>query len=699
MASAVSESEQMSFAQLPADVIGEILSCRDLRHCSLRLWQCGNVLLNYKLARGLRIVSLKDTSPQHTTHWPLILSQFRGLRSLAIFRPLHRLDTVEGLRKGLQSLSPTLEHLSLHCLDSLTAFYRPEALRAVSGGNFLAMPGFLESSRQCMYVRSDRNTSGMWDLENTFPNLQTLVIGGQTFPKNLFDVQLAQADFASLPRSLTFLEINQTPTTWSISAPSWTSFELLPRGLQTLRMGLATCNDPVNIRASKALAFSPELLRTLPPTLTEISGMYILRTTPGISSEQSQMRMQELMDALPPTLTELDRGVELDGLTALPPFLATWHVRNPLSLSQATIPRHLTSVTLDFQGIAGDTIAKLPPTVTRLFVRSLLWTRIAYTDFPSQLNRFESYLPILPSNISLLPASITAIKAPLKRETEQLFELESYKFLSPLIKYFHTTNASPASPFLPQDPQWSKDTSTTSLPRDMEDLAIVACKRYDSQLSLFVAGLPPCLTRLALHLPETRPPRLDIPPDYWPSTLTEFTLKNAPRSVAYWQNLPSRLKRLYHVHCSHGPAFDTKGVAAMLPRSLKVLGISGITIHGRDVQDLPRSLKKLKKVGVGHVPQLTDWLPEHIDHLPSQLKVLQMNFISTPQNTLTLNKDIIHRFPKSLDFEACDFGSSVPFYEWFNKTYVVIYDRNATRPAPVQGQVSCTQNVDSNSDE
>lgn len=248
--------------KLPLDLLTEILSLK-VGDAALRLWKCGSPVLNMKLANCVHVVMLKDRVPLSTSRWPTILSHFRKLRKLVIFRPLRRLDTLANVRSGLQSLSTTLEHLELYCLESLAALYPEESVETSAPGLVSAIrppAGHLESSSQDAYVRKNQPGVGMWDLNAFFPNLLWLAIGGQGEDRS---VLLRDEDLAFLPRSLTYLELCHQPSVKHI-APSWDRLDLLPRGLQTLKISLQDFDGEWSNRLQ--LEMTATHVRALPPS-------------------------------------------------------------------------------------------------------------------------------------------------------------------------------------------------------------------------------------------------------------------------------------------------------------------------------------------------------------------------------------------------------------------------------------------------
>jgi hypothetical protein len=120
--------EVLTLSKLPVEILSHILSF-GISHCALDLWKCGNRALNALLLNGgAREIELMDTSWVGETRWPLVLSEFRNLRSLTIYRPQAMIDDINFVRDALKQLTVTLETLNLSFIGSVWVLMQPEAI-------------------------------------------------------------------------------------------------------------------------------------------------------------------------------------------------------------------------------------------------------------------------------------------------------------------------------------------------------------------------------------------------------------------------------------------------------------------------------------------------------------------------------------------------------------------------------------------
>lgn len=641
-----------ALTKLPNDLLAEILHARR-SDAALRLWKCGSGPLNRKLAQCVETIELKDNSPLSTSRWPKALAQFKRLRKLVVRRPDHRLDTLDKLREGLKSLSPTLEHLELSCIFSLVAFYKPESVQAVKNKWAVRLPE-LETTHQPVYRRSATfDGIAMWDLQSTFPHLQTLVIGGQLAFLSGIQLQLlSDRDFAALPRSMTCLDLSTRSPRETYSAQSWKCFDQLPRGLKTLRIPLTKTNDPF---------LTSENLKTLPPTLTELSGMDYL------AAHDTTLDSSELVQALPPTITKME-GTTFPNSWALPSNFVDCVLdrKTPLPL-----PFTLTSVHISHTNITGHDLAKLPRTVTKLFLdQPFLAQDLQASHFPAFLLHFESLCHIPSPVLALLPLTVTSVTC----LASKMDDMDSYfGALPPRLKVLD---------FYPHRDKFVLASATASLPRGLTTLELPGCDARDS-VDTFVAGLPPKLTSLALHLslgPSPWHPWVDARALSWPNTLTELVLFRAPLDLEYWKSLPPILTRLEHSQHPGEGTLDAHGHFINLPRGLRHLGLSNLTFHGADIKDLPRELRSLADlsfVGSGRV-MLINWQAKHISNFPPHIKRIQIHF---GHPTKAISSKIIWRFPKTFNYQIHSLKESST-QEIMTKAYSRWFSQDLQTPDP-----------------
>lgn len=390
----------MSLCNLSSDLLGEILRFRDVSHQIIALWNCGNLILNSKLASGVTHVHLEGEK-RFPCPYPLMLSNLRGLQRLYI--DSHGEDSRDLMRE-LIKLSPTLEEL--HLLNS----------------NSLEFLNFWSNDKHQASLTGD-SSSHSSSLQ-LFPNLRTLQLSGRSTTA-LDDFH--PPNYPWLPPSLTHLIMDSLAMT--NAQPLLAS--LLPRSLLKLETAVFMNFDSSDafqlFRDDWALApphleYIGELVNNyrtedsswLPKTLVGGDIAPAMRTTPSLLANVPPLLEAMYIFAVSPDLFEA-LGIEWPCM--LPKSLKSLVIeftnfyfgldaRISYRLCQQIVnfPRSLTSMTIrgnhamNWQSFDANPTENLfwPPALTAL---DLLQTKIALT-----------HLHLIPRTLVTLKARLSLVK-------------------------------------------------------------------------------------------------------------------------------------------------------------------------------------------------------------------------------------------------------------------------------------------------
>lgn len=390
----------MSLASLPADVLAQLLSSKDVSFLVLGLLKCGNTALNHKLAIGVTFLRLELQKGLAITRFPHLIFQLQSLRYLAIKSEGAFFRDPKYWHIALSRLSTKLETLKIASTDAEVAFrnYDPNT-----------------SSNASSYVVTSysRGVSIGIDISKIFPRLHTLSLK----PKNGLKCQDYQF-FACLPPSLT--RLSTTPLQFSVGHRQLLTY--LPRSLRVLR-------------AEVRLFDFDSMVRQLTPEQNSCPLEDALQAPPALESISSIRCTEKSHIWLPKTLkngsVHLTVAVS-QTLANLPPGLSSLQINDVEGLDQAgwtaELPPNLTS--LDLAALPGDkcslgpNIATLPSTLAYLtvgFVNFIDWGAIKahppQSRWPPHLTHISCYLdptepiewiPHLPQYLRSLELSISA---------------------------------------------------------------------------------------------------------------------------------------------------------------------------------------------------------------------------------------------------------------------------------------------------
>lgn len=602
-------STALRLQDLPSEVLQTILD-RDASHLALQLWKCGSLTLNERLAKGGCIhMVLRDRALESNSRFPIVLSEFQSLRSLVIKRGDNHLDRPAVIRAALGALGGSLEQLHLECFGLESVFW----------------PGGPS-------IDGESIVGGMWNVGERMSRLQTLILRNQTGPISSF----TPYDFARLPSSLLHLEIQPEVCHSGILERT----DLLPRGLQTMRVGFA----------EGFFGLSLEACRNLPPTLTELSSQVRF-----VDTESS-------MKVLPLTLTKLDWRRRGDLQLLLPPHLTEASIADNHPLSEwKLLPATLQQLMLgDNTVLNGEFLQILPRTLVALGTTSNPlhdWASIRPHHFPPTLTSFEGHCT--PEHFHRLPQSLQTLCVSFDRDPDISCLLDLPRDLTRL------------SLWLPSAVCSITPEALLELPSTLKSLEIAQVE------SLALNCLPESLTALRIHVSPyfdgncltALPPRLislivrgeTISPVFAPSTLfkslprtlrtliAEFSLIKVRKSDL--SAMPDLLTRLALPRIFGG---ELEGQLYRLPSFLVRLDLGSALLHTLDIRDLPRHVEHLKRPIIKYVE------PRNLLELPPRLKTLQCSF---PYSTL--EADDFRLLPRSL--QTVEIEDCPNWKKWKNK--------------------------------
>lgn len=175
--------------QFPSAVIGLIFSLPATSCLVIRLWKCGDRLLNHKLAQSVTYVHLTGIC-ETPCKWPRLVSNLRSLRYFGIESQENVFSDKIPASQALKDLSPSLQTLHICVPDFLDCFLNRS----------------LDSTTSCISTTYDRGSSSWINLDLLFPRLTSLQIGDARSSEP-HETTLLVSELAALPASLTHLSL------------------------------------------------------------------------------------------------------------------------------------------------------------------------------------------------------------------------------------------------------------------------------------------------------------------------------------------------------------------------------------------------------------------------------------------------------------------------------------------------------------
>lgn len=373
----MSDASGWILSNLPSDILGLILSTPASSFLLLRLWKCGDLLLNAKLSAGVTSVDLRH-SPVLDSRFPLLLVELLKLRSLS----LHS-DAAGFALPRMMSQLPKLSK-ELHELEMsgpwASSFLKP---------TFVLPPNH---DADCAPV--------LTSLRGILPSLQTLrILNTRQTPDLLGAIPF-------LPSSLTCLGRMHI----EISHSHRNIMSVLPRTL-------------VRFEASIHFVFRWTTTNSETKALINAIKMDWAQAPPNLQ-HIDQILCQSCPDSwdwLPKSLLSADIGGFNWNASSMPSFPSvcttlknTIH-RDSLDFQNIKPPPHLTDIQLSATEISGANIAELPRRLTRLVIHNsqeLDWRVLLPPEYLE--NRIGSMKPPLkpldwPPHLSVLILSPTSL--------------------------------------------------------------------------------------------------------------------------------------------------------------------------------------------------------------------------------------------------------------------------------------------------
>jgi hypothetical protein len=566
-----------AFRDLPPEIINRILQYQSISHKAVDLFKCGNILLNIKIINGgATIIELEDKKWNSTSRFPKMLSKLRFLTSLSINRGDRAFMDPYELGICLQSLSSTLEEITLICLQSHAAFFANPASK----------------EKPTLYSETPPTASRFWDISFRFPNLTKLWVSGiERSPFDQFmeaspSVHWVGSDLPHLPSTLTTLCLTL------FELPREPIPGLWPQHLKHLE-----------INQWSYAGLTTALLESFPRSLT------VLSTKRTIPPQEAPL----MIPALPQTLKIAPVQCFVPGIADWLPTLVSLEILSGIH-----------------SRLSKEMLLALPKTIQKLHVWSISFeTGIAPADFPSSLTELNIY-SIIPNeaHLKLLPNTLKHLQVSLDRSQP----FEASKLSLPPCLTLLTLSAKLCGTGLLGLPStltildsnsdsqgWSLE-STQNLPRTLTRLTLAQTTLTTSALS----GLPPKLVCLRLNAIMADPGTdikfifTNLPPNLTNLSLLSMTNKSTPLAPESLLGLPPSILILT---IDAQTKLDVD-IFAFLPRGLHEFFSNSVAGHLLEshIQTLPRGLRKCQlsptmKDGSLRLKTLQskDSLPQHLE--------------------------------------------------------------------------------------
>lgn len=535
---------EFQLANLPGDVLDHLLGNERSSYAILRLWKCGDSILNSKLRQSITYVKLS-----HDDRWPgkypRLLSQFRKLRYLSISADSPLMKGCAHLwKEELAKLSTSLEHLEIGSYDSGLAIMN------------CAYHASLDGTQTLSYTLIDYplGPSRLIDLGKLFPRLQTLILGMRHSSTESPGI----SDLAGLPSTLTHLRwppLRASFQTGSILA-------LLPRSL---------------VRLEPLLEFLPHAqpnkhCHSPPPMLESINRVV--------------WSCNETLEALPRSLKRCNveiAGTQRKLLESLPPHIDELTIRQfpgPPSLDAehwcAYLPQSLTKLIINTSSLYPE-LELLPRTLTQLschFSPTWFLGAVAHLErqkgvevrelgafWPLNLHTLNCYLTAVEiGHLALLPRTLTDLQ----------IEME-----------IHSVDATFSASELPTSltllsVAYQGTQPLNQVGRFPHNLKALSSRSVTPSVGVhhdLLEMLPSSLTDLLVTF-QSPDPTIDSPNFSWnfPSRLTSLAIYECPATV--FSQLPPLLT-LLNIHILHNDARDLN-IFTALPSTLESIDIAEI---------------------------------------------------------------------------------------------------------------------------
>lgn len=367
-----------TLSRLPPDCLGLLFNDLSCSYLILRLWKCGDLLLNSKLAKSIAHIDLKHHE-RFRCHFPRLLSNFPQLRILSLSTKAANMSANDPSFEDLKALPKTLESLRVPATVLLDrSRYRPFA----------------------------NDLGRLNDVSSLFPSLLTLKVdvGPLLIPK----LALFGSLFSHLPATLTHLS---WPNAF-ITAEKPAFMSVLPRSLTILdtRLTLQLRDEEIPASVIFDMAAAPPGLHTI--TSVELNP-YRLSDYHWLPKTVTRCRIFNPIISWSGVLT-LPQGVTEVVLNLISGF--------PSDIWTSALSKSLVTLRVASKLNSAE-IRSLPPSLTSLAFRGFFWNEspnlAESQDFPavacvwpSGLTKLECDSFALSTDLALLPQSLTVLILP-----------------------------------------------------------------------------------------------------------------------------------------------------------------------------------------------------------------------------------------------------------------------------------------------
>lgn len=379
----------LHLAAFPSELLGFILSFSSSSYMVLRLWKCGDSLLNSRLARGVTDVEI-TASDLVSNNLPSLLFSLKSMRHLRVRSNYVLLSSKEQWYSALKQLPSTLETLRFGI--------------ATADGHYIPF-------RRLGFALPETSVT-QFDLGALFPGLLDVSLyDGYTLPST---------QFSELPSTLTRLHV-----WYSLIASKSLFVKNLPRTLTELDAHVVVSN----MTSAQEAAFRQDWL-LVPPQLILLDRMDLSDSKIGSDWIPRGLRIRKLhigespaIANLPPKVDALQIHQWMDYKTlSTEPSASDW---------PSLLPRELKALILSCKSSSSSTLfasnlALLPRTLTKLDLkknRRVDWSNLGDAvkdDTPQSIDLTSLWPPALTSLRLELPSCQSEVLGLLPRNLREL---------------------------------------------------------------------------------------------------------------------------------------------------------------------------------------------------------------------------------------------------------------------------------------
>ena len=574
------EKMSHSLDQFPPEVLDLVLGTKTSSYLALRLWSCGNSILNSKLSSGITYINLK-ASWSLQIGFPSMLLNLPNLRYLSIKVKGNLMRHPLEWKGLILSLPSTLETLKFVCSDCdyILRNFAPEW-----------------TDRTPMYIESDYGTSRspMIDMSQHLNRLTKLKIFGT---RGKDPIPFFARDLPALPSTITDLRVSLQRQGHPLM------MSLLPQSL--IRLPSSVVGPANQSGVDDWLNCPPNLqhIRTIHYYYPQADFLWIPRTLRHLNIEKMGLN-SACFDA--------------QSSLSLPPHYESMVTAAPSPASStpwtSLLPTHLTSLTVTAGEVHTADLKSLPRSLTSLSMSKLprqTFDMPQSNEWPPQLRIL--HLPTI-GLIGLmdLPNSLTDFAFSYDGNSIEPMFPDSITSLSIELESMGPFNLSMEGP-LPRQLKTFKVSSSTTL----TDVRLVHVPSKLTRLDAFTDfkntdlwATHRCITTLNLRSLGFEA-FSELPRSLKSLHAGGFTARRLPKNAHFSQHLPSSLTEIYF----GGDGVDWSSESFSNLPLLKAFTAQRFYFPSGILRNLPRSLKKLDT-------NIKPWSDEDIPFIPPYLEVL-----------------------------------------------------------------------------